>query len=66
MSMPDKDVLKGKIKHAEGHVQTAVGDLTDNPKLQAKGTFNKIAGKAQETVGHLKDAVQSATHHDKS
>ena len=59
--MPDKDVIKGQLKHAEGHVQKAMGDLTDNPKLQAEGTVNKMAGKAQEAAGHLKDAVRSAT-----
>ena len=58
--MPDKDVIKGQLKNAEGHVQKAVGDLTDNPKLQAEGTVNKLAGSAQETVGHLKDAARSA------
>ena len=58
--MPDKDVIKGQLKNAEGHVQKAVGDLTDNPKLRAKGTVNKLAGSAQETVGHLKDAARAA------
>jgi uncharacterized protein YjbJ (UPF0337 family) len=59
--MPSKDTIKGQLLRAEGHVQKAIGDLTDNPKLQAEGTANKIAGKAQETAGHLKDAVRSAT-----
>ena len=59
--MPDKNVIKGKIKHAEGEVQKALGDMTDNPKLQAEGIANKIAGAAQETIGHLKDAARSAT-----
>lgn len=58
--MPDKDVVKGQLKHAEGHVQKAAGDLTDNPKLKAEGEAKKLAGSAQETVGHLKDAVRSA------
>ena len=64
--MPDNDVIEGMIKHAEGHVQSVIGDLTDNPKLQAKGTVNRIAGKAQERVGHLKDAAKAATHGGKS
>ena len=60
--MPDKDVIKGKMKHAEGHVQKAVGELTDDPKQKAEGQAKKVAGKAQETIGHLKDAAKSAMH----
>ena len=59
--MPDKNVIDGKIKQAEGVVQETVGELTHNDKLKAQGLANKAAGKAQETVGHLRDAVQSAT-----
>jgi uncharacterized protein YjbJ (UPF0337 family) len=60
--MPDKDVIEGQIKHAEGRVQKAYGDLTDDPKQKAKGEIKKKEGKVQETVGHLKEAVRSATH----
>ena len=58
--MPDKNVIKGQLKRAEGQIQKAVGDLTDNPKLKAKGTVNKLSGSVQESVGHLKDAARSA------
>ena len=59
--MTDKNVIDGKLKHAEGVVQEKIGDLTNNPNEQAKGQEKKVAGKAQETIGHVKDAVRSAT-----
>lgn len=59
--MTDKNVIDGKLKHAEGVVQEKIGELTNNPKEQAKGQAKKVAGKAQETVGHVKDAVHSAS-----
>ncbi|MDR3708058.1 MAG: CsbD family protein [Capsulimonadaceae bacterium] len=59
--MPNKDVVKGLIKQGEGRVQEFVGNLIDDPNLMAKGEANEETGKAQETVGHLKEAVHSAT-----
>ncbi|HEY3330210.1 MAG TPA: CsbD family protein [Capsulimonadaceae bacterium] len=60
--MPDKDVIKGKAKHAEGHMQAAFGDMTNNPDQKAKGQVKKVQGKAQEATGHLKDAFRAASH----
>ena len=59
--MPDKNVIEGKLKHAEGHAQEAFGDLTDDPNQKAAGKIKKSEGKVQETVGHIKDAARSAT-----
>ena len=39
--------MKGKIKEV-------AGDLTDNPKLEAEGAGEKIAGKVQEKMGQVK------------
>ena len=64
--MPDKNVIEGKMKHAEGHLEEALGDLIDDPKLKAEGISKKRIGKEQETVGHLKDAARSAAHANKS
>ena len=58
--MPDKNVIDGFIKNAEGRLEEAVGALTNNPEQKAEGQAKQVAGKAQETVGHLKDAAKSA------
>ena len=33
------------------------GKITDNPKLEAKGNDEKIAGKVQEKVGQVKKVL---------
>jgi uncharacterized protein YjbJ (UPF0337 family) len=42
--------LKGKIKEE-------VGQLTSNPKLEAEGQGEKNAGKVQQVIGKVKDAL---------
>jgi uncharacterized protein YjbJ (UPF0337 family) len=54
----DSDRIKGKIKQAEGRVQDAVGDLTDNPSDDIKGKAKQAEGKAQEAWGKSKDAMR--------
>jgi uncharacterized protein YjbJ (UPF0337 family) len=42
--------MKGKIKEV-------AGKLSDNPKLEAEGTDEKIAGKVQEKIGQVKEVL---------
>jgi uncharacterized protein YjbJ (UPF0337 family) len=42
--------MKGKVKEI-------AGELSDNPKLEAEGTDEKIAGKVQEKIGEIKKVV---------
>jgi len=46
-----KDKVKGTFHEAKGKVKELVGEITDNPKLEAEGKAEKIAGKAQEKIG---------------
>jgi uncharacterized protein YjbJ (UPF0337 family) len=39
---------KGTFHEAKGNVKGMAGKFTDNPKLEAKGKAEKIAGKVQE------------------
>ncbi|HWA04565.1 MAG TPA: CsbD family protein [Rhizomicrobium sp.] len=56
----DKDRLKGAAKQATGAVKETAGKLTGDAKLEAEGKGEKIAGKAQNAVGGVKDAVREA------
>lgn len=56
--MVDEDVVKGKLKQAEGKAQDAVGDVTDSPKDDAAGKAKQVEGKVQEGFGKAKDAVK--------
>lgn len=60
--MPDADVVKGKMKQAEGKAQDAVGDVTGNVDDDAAGKAKQAEGKLQEGVGKVKDAVRDAVN----
>ena len=34
-----------------------IGKITDNPKLEAKGSAEKVAGKVQEKIGQVKKVL---------
>jgi uncharacterized protein YjbJ (UPF0337 family) len=40
----DSDRIKGIANQAEGTIKQTVGNLTDNPKLEAEGTVRKTEG----------------------
>jgi uncharacterized protein YjbJ (UPF0337 family) len=54
----DKDVVKGKVKQAEGRLQEAKGALTGSGK--DKANVKQAEGKVQEGVGKVKDAARKA------
>jgi uncharacterized protein YjbJ (UPF0337 family) len=56
----DKDRLVGTAKEAKGAVKIALGKVMGDAKLQAEGKADKTAGKAQNAVGSVKDAVKEA------
>ena len=57
----DKDRIKGSAKQAGGAIKEAAGKATGDSKLQAQGAADKTAGKVQNAVGGVKDAVRDAT-----
>jgi len=59
MKSSTKDKAEGKLHEVKGNVKEFVGKVTDNPKLQAEGTGEKIAGKAQVKVGEIKQVLGS-------
>ena len=54
----DKDRIEGAAKQAKGNVKEAAGKVFGDKKLEAEGKADKIAGKVQNAVGGLKDAVR--------
>jgi uncharacterized protein YjbJ (UPF0337 family) len=52
-----KDKVKGTFHEAKGKVKEMAGEITDNPKLEAKGNVEKIAGKAQKKFGQVKKVL---------
>jgi uncharacterized protein YjbJ (UPF0337 family) len=54
----DKDRIKGSAEQAKGSVKEAAGKVLGDKKLETDGTTEKAAGKVQNAIGGLKDAVR--------
>jgi uncharacterized protein YjbJ (UPF0337 family) len=54
----DKDRIKGSFEQAKGAVKESVGKATGDAKLESEGKAEKTAGKIQNAIGGLKDAVR--------
>ena len=48
-----KNQKEGAIHQVKGAAREAAGNLSDNPKLKAKGIVERIAGKVQEKIGQV-------------
>ena len=56
--MVDKDRIKGSAAQAKGKVKEAAGKLTGDTKLKQEGKSDQVKGKAQNTVGGIKDSLR--------
>ena len=54
----DKDRIKGSAEQAKGAVKETAGKIFGDKKLETEGKTDKVAGKVQNAVGGLKDAVR--------
>jgi uncharacterized protein YjbJ (UPF0337 family) len=53
-----RDKTEGRFHEVKGKVWQIVGKLSDNPKMEAKGTGEKIAGNVQEKIGQIKKVLE--------
>jgi uncharacterized protein YjbJ (UPF0337 family) len=54
----DKDRIKGSVEQAKGAVKETVGKVAGDAKLEVEGRNEKAAGKVQNAVGGVKDALK--------
>jgi len=54
----DKDRIEGSAKQTKGTVKEAAGKVLGDKKLETEGKADKAAGKVQNALGGLKDAVR--------
>jgi uncharacterized protein YjbJ (UPF0337 family) len=54
----DKDRINGSAEQAKGAVKEAAGRVLGDRKLETEGKTDKAAGKVQNAVGGLKDALR--------
>lgn len=57
MKTSTKDRVEGKFHELKGKAKEVAGKISDNPKLQAEGTGEKIAGKIQDKIGQLNNKI---------
>ena len=54
----DKDRIAGTAKEIKGSIKETVGKAVGDAKLQSDGKTDKVAGKVQNAIGGLKDALK--------
>ena len=54
MKSSTQDQAEGTFHQMKGRLKEIAGELSNNPKLEAAGTYEKIAGKVQEKIGRVK------------
>jgi uncharacterized protein YjbJ (UPF0337 family) len=54
----DKDRIKGSAEQIKGSVKEAAGKAFGDKKLETEGKTDVAAGKVQNAIGGLKDAVR--------
>ena len=56
----DKDRVEGAAKQIKGAIKETIGKAVGDPKLVSDGKADKVAGKVQNAIGGLKDALKDA------
>ena len=51
MEKSTQDKVEGTLHQLKGKVKEVAGIISDNPKLEAEGTGERIAGKVQQKIG---------------
>lgn len=54
----DKNRVAGSAKQVKGSIKKAVGKVSGDAKLKASGDADRTAGKIQNAVGGIKDALK--------
>lgn len=58
MKPSTENEISGKVHEVKGELKQKVGQVTNNPDLQAEGLGEKVAGKLQEKIGQLQKLVE--------
>jgi uncharacterized protein YjbJ (UPF0337 family) len=50
--------MAGRVHELKGKIKEKVGQLTNDPDLEAEGVGEKIGGKVQKKIGQVQKAVE--------
>ncbi len=51
----NKDQVKGRVQEAKGKIKEVAGKAVGNPRVEAEGDVDQLAGKVQKTYGDAKN-----------
>jgi uncharacterized protein YjbJ (UPF0337 family) len=54
----NKDRIAGSVKEIKGSVKETIGKAVGDAKLESDGKADKVAGKVQNAIGGVKDALR--------
>jgi len=54
----NKDQVKGRVEEAKGKVKEIAGKAVGNPRVEAEGDVEQLAGKIQKTYGDAKNEAK--------
>ena len=54
MKSSTENGIAGKVHEVKGKIKEKVGQLTNDPDLEAEGIGEKIGGKIQKKIGQVK------------
>jgi uncharacterized protein YjbJ (UPF0337 family) len=57
MKLSTDDKATGQLHEVKGAVKQKVGELANDPNLEADGKAEKTAGKVQNVVGKIEKAI---------
>jgi uncharacterized protein YjbJ (UPF0337 family) len=57
MKQSTKDQVGGKLHEVKGKVKEKVGQITNDPSLEAEGQVEKIGGKVQKKIGQAEKVL---------
>jgi uncharacterized protein YjbJ (UPF0337 family) len=52
------DKLEGALHDAKGTLKEKVGQVTNNPDLEAEGQGEKVGGKIQKKIGEVEKVLE--------
>jgi len=58
MKPSTKDQVQGKLHELKGKTKEKAGQLTNNPRLTAKGQSEKLAGKIQKKIAQVEKFIE--------
>ena len=59
MKLSTMDQIKGKVHEVKGKFKEKVGQVTNQPDLEAKGQSENLAGKVQKKIGQIEGVFET-------